>query len=555
MPGKHAYFAPSASPRWLACPGSLALSEGIEETTSVYAHEGTVCHEVSARCLKENLTADDFSGETIDGVYMESELIEAIQMYIDEVRGQTKELGVKGGKIEHTVEITEDCWGMLDAMMWNDEWLLIADAKFGKGVIVEGDTPQMKVYAIGAMKWLQMEYSIAPQKVKTLIIQPRTVNPIRPVEYTREELIKWYMKVLRPTMEAVKNGAVKCVPGETQCRWCPAAGVCTVQAEFAIRETEQAFKPYTEVETPPPPAPDPLMDLIGMANLRKAFGFIRDWMNNIDARLLEEAIKGTEIPGLKLVRGRANRKWKVSDSQIAAFLKQHQVEPYEEKLLSPAKVEKEMGKKKSEGVGLANYITTPLGAPTLVDETDKRPAMEVSVEKQFEEFVETTVIVETATSGNPEEFEDGLKPLTLMQKLSMADMEDDPRPDPDPEDKLDAVDELFGGTSAIDIEEASNMFGDFSSSEEAATVKTRETESEDRIIIQSATLSDKILPPKKSTKRHQVLTMGKGGVSLEEVAKALGCGVNSVKMHIRYLHERDGYGYELYSDGTFKITE
>jgi hypothetical protein len=49
--------------------------------------------------------------------------------------------------------------------------------------------------------------------------------------------------------------------------------------------------------------------------------------------------------------------------------------------------------------------------------------------------------------------------------------------------------------------------------------------------------------------------MGKGGVALEEAAKALGCGVNSIKMHIRYLHERDGYGYELYQDGTFKILE
>ena len=52
-----------------------------------------------------------------------------------------------------------------------------------------------------------------------------------------------------------------------------------------------------------------------------------------------------------------------------------------------------------------------------------------------------------------------------------------------------------------------------------------------------------------------MLNMGKGGVTLEEVAVAMSSGINTIKMHLRYLNERDGYGYEIYSDGTFKIFE
>ncbi len=81
----HAVFAPSASHRWLFCPASIEMSKDIPESTSVYAHEGSVCHDVAARCLKEKLSADSFTGQVIDEVQMTKELLDAIHMYVDEV--------------------------------------------------------------------------------------------------------------------------------------------------------------------------------------------------------------------------------------------------------------------------------------------------------------------------------------------------------------------------------------------------------------------------------------------------------------------------------------
>lgn len=47
----HAYKSASGSPRWLACPGSVALEKFFHEESSEYADEGTLAHALGERCL------------------------------------------------------------------------------------------------------------------------------------------------------------------------------------------------------------------------------------------------------------------------------------------------------------------------------------------------------------------------------------------------------------------------------------------------------------------------------------------------------------------------
>ena len=44
MPDTHALLSPSSSERWISCPPSVRMSEGIEEKPSEYAAEGTAAH-------------------------------------------------------------------------------------------------------------------------------------------------------------------------------------------------------------------------------------------------------------------------------------------------------------------------------------------------------------------------------------------------------------------------------------------------------------------------------------------------------------------------------
>lgn len=43
----HALFGPSSAHRWLECPGSVLLEQGMPDTASESAAEGTLAHELA----------------------------------------------------------------------------------------------------------------------------------------------------------------------------------------------------------------------------------------------------------------------------------------------------------------------------------------------------------------------------------------------------------------------------------------------------------------------------------------------------------------------------
>lgn len=55
---KQAYLSASASHRWLACPSSVKLCEGMEYKPSTFAQEGTACHELCAYLVEKAMEKD-----------------------------------------------------------------------------------------------------------------------------------------------------------------------------------------------------------------------------------------------------------------------------------------------------------------------------------------------------------------------------------------------------------------------------------------------------------------------------------------------------------------
>ena len=86
----------------------------------------------------------------------------------------------------------------------------------------------------------------------------------------------------------------------------------------------------------------------------------------------------------KLVAGRSVRKF--SDDTLAAqAVVNAGFDPYEKKLLGITAMTRMLGKTKFEEI-LGGLVTKPPGKPTLVPESDKRPAIEViTAQEDFKE--------------------------------------------------------------------------------------------------------------------------------------------------------------------------
>lgn len=85
---EHSKIGASSMSRWQKCPGSVRLSEGMDDTTSIFAAEGTVAHGIAEHIL--NHPFDPLSphlGETVeqDGhqITVTQEMIDAVAVYTD----------------------------------------------------------------------------------------------------------------------------------------------------------------------------------------------------------------------------------------------------------------------------------------------------------------------------------------------------------------------------------------------------------------------------------------------------------------------------------------
>ena len=112
------------------------------------------------------------------------------------------------------------------------------------------------------------------------------------------------------------------------------------------------------------------------------------WLKKVKAQALSDLLDGQEVPGWKVVEGKlGNRKW-TDELQVLDALKQagfKSEEVTETKLLSPAGMDKAIGKKKVAEL-LDSLIDRSPGAPTIVPASDKRPPLDRVAEavKDFE---------------------------------------------------------------------------------------------------------------------------------------------------------------------------
>ena len=375
MGRKHAILSASSSDRWLHCPPSARLCENYEDKGSDYAAEGTDAHSLCQFRLEQALglpTEDPIENLSWYNEEMEDCAAGYVSYVLEQVEAAKQACADPILLIEQRVDFSrwvEEGFGTADNIIIADGVLKICDYKHGRGVEVSAiENPQMMCYALGALELFDDIYDI--DTVSMTIFQPRRDN-VSTYDISKEELYRWADEVLKPAAELAFAGDGNFLCGEW-CGFCKAKHDCRARAEANMELAKYDFK------LPPLLTDEEIEDVLARVD------DLVSWASDIKEYALQQAISGKNWSGWKLVEGRSNRKY-TNDDAVAAAVESIGLDPYEKKLLGVTAMQKLLGKTRFEEL-LSSLIEKPQGKPTLVPESDKRPAMNTAKNDFMEEF-------------------------------------------------------------------------------------------------------------------------------------------------------------------------
>ena len=384
MPSDHALLGPSSAHRWLSCTPSARLEEGLPDTGSAYATEGTLAHRLGELLLRAEYEGMDITEELAEvqaDPQYSSAMLEHMEGYVAFVGERYADAKSHCPDprifVEQRIDVSEyvpDGFGTADCVIIADGLMDVIDLKYGSGIPVSAeDNPQMKIYALGCLLAFSLFYGITA--IRMTIYQPR-LDSISTAVIDRDKLEAWAEQFLKPRAALAYAGEGAFAPGELTCKWCKAGATCKARAEYQL---ELAAKDFQDAA---------LMDNDEIAEVLDRLPGLLAWSKQVKDYAEDAAInRGERFPGFKVVEGRANRRY-VNEGAIARRLKKAgfaTADIYKPKeLLGITAMEKLVGAKKlAELVG--GLIEKPAGSPTLVPVSDKRPELNTAA-KAAEDF-------------------------------------------------------------------------------------------------------------------------------------------------------------------------
>ena len=370
----HAILSPSSAHRWLTCTPSARDEQKYPDRGSDAAAEGTTAHRLAelrlAQALVLNQNEQHLLQSELDEIRSDRWYTPAMEEHIDEyvtfVTERYNSMTNPTILLEQKIDLTEwvpEGFGTGDVLLIGDGQAELIDLKYGKGVRVEAErNKQLKLYGLGAVTDLAFLYDV--YQIRLTIYQPRIGN-FSSWEISLPELQAWAKDELIPKAKLAWEGKGDYVPGD-HCKFCKAAAVCKANAERHLSLAKYEFAPSNELE------PEEISDIIARGDAFKA------WIKAVEDYALDQALNhGVTWPGFKLVEGRSVRKY-LDETLVAAKLLTagalNTTQIYKEpELRGIGEIEKVLGKKRFAEV-LDGLVVKPQGKPTLVEESDKRPA-------------------------------------------------------------------------------------------------------------------------------------------------------------------------------------
>jgi hypothetical protein len=382
-PELHSVLGASSAERWMNCPPSAKLVQGMEDETSPFAEEGSAAHALCEWKVRKALKQR--AGKRPNSDYWTDEMEECSEAYRDFVMDIVGEarchcsdvIGLVEQRVDFSCYVPEG-FGTGDFLLVADGKLHVVDFKYGRGVPVyagpkEGigpGNPQMMLYALGALNLFECLYDV--EQIAMTIYQPRLQN-VSSYTISVDELKEWAEMELRPKAILASKGEGEYLPG-SWCRFCKARNKCRARAESFLEMARYEF------QSPPLLEDSEILEILSKADE------IARWAAEVVAYAQAEAIEnGKKWPGYKVVEGRSVRKFS-SDTAVEEAAKNAGFNDiYNKSLITLTAFEKLMGKEKFQEV-LGDFVVKPAGKLTLVPESDKRPGVTVAnVKEEFED--------------------------------------------------------------------------------------------------------------------------------------------------------------------------
>jgi len=395
----HAKLSPSASSRWLACPGSIGLTANIKSKSGSAAMLGTTIHQAGENILNGEHCEPGIS-ITFDPEYnlpmqwLNQSGYNEAKSYADYVQAICKKDKDHELLIEMKVDISqiypqdydigdETMTGSADAVVVENGNLHIIDLKTGAGLVSAEENSQLKIYAYGAYEELSVFHDINNIILHIVQNNERTGGDrTNSWETTPDEVIDWINKIVKPTAEEALSDNARCIPGESQCRWCDAASFCEAANAHAQEIVDDIFEDIedhldegaSEKEVIKNSAQ--IVSLENVTKFMEGFKFLENLNKAYEQRIFDELSQGNEVDGYKLVKSQTRKKW---SDEIAAFDKLKTWTKLDEiaprKLITPTQAEKLLGKMSTKKQNVFNELwEKPEGELKVAPMSDKRPA-------------------------------------------------------------------------------------------------------------------------------------------------------------------------------------
>ena len=161
---KHALLSASSAKRWINCPPSARLSEAFPESTSDYAEEGTLAHDICELKLRKLFIEPGMSEKTFKTAHNQlkkhGQYDPEMERYTDEYVDYIQKIAysypvppkIVIEKEVHYGHVARDGYGFSDCIILSGTDCHVVDFKYGKGITVSAEeNPQMMLYAVGAI--------------------------------------------------------------------------------------------------------------------------------------------------------------------------------------------------------------------------------------------------------------------------------------------------------------------------------------------------------------------------------------------------------------------